>query len=124
MKTLLILLILAAACTFPANAQTSAPDSLMEALQGEDLEFFDPDLFVFPTARRDSIFAAWDSVGYKDMRDAQDAATRVFRWNLSRAENLGSFNRTEGFVGGLALELQPIGRNGPRISGELGRASG
>jgi hypothetical protein len=99
-----------------AQAMQAQPDSvrkgdMLERLQKEDDEFYDPDIVQFDRAFRDSIVATLDSLGLEAFKDS--VGRRRFEWNISYdiASRLWNYNRVEGFIPASGVDFTPWGED-------------
>ncbi|UCE01370.1 MAG: hypothetical protein JSW67_08680 [Candidatus Latescibacterota bacterium] len=107
----LLLALASAAEAMQAVADSVEKGDLLEKLQREDSEFFDPDLLEFDTTFRDSVIAALDSLGLETFK--KQAGQRQFRLGLSYdlATRLWNYNRVEGLVLASGLNWKPWGED-------------
>jgi hypothetical protein len=94
-----------------AAADSVEKGDLLEKLQREDSEFFDPDLLEFDTTYRDSVITALDSLGLDTFK--KQAGQRRFRLGLSYdlAARLWNYNRVEGLVLASGVNWEPWGED-------------
>ncbi len=110
-------------------AQTAPADSvrrgdLLKKLQRDDTSQFESDVTAFDAAFRDSVLAALDSLGIDEFR--KQNRRRPWRLGLSfdLATRLWDYNRSEGFVFGGGMTLEPLGIDGPWLQLQGAYASG
>ena len=110
-------------------AQSAPPDSvrrggLLDRLQREDESHFGSDITGINRVFRDSVVAALDSLGLEQFQ--KQSPKRVWRLGLSfdLATRLWDYNRSEGFVYGGGLLLEPLGDAGPWLQLQGAHATG
>ena len=114
----------AAAQTAPAPADTSETRRFLDELQRLDDAFFDEETQRVDTSLRDSLLTEFETLGFAGYRDAADASQRRFRWDVEPTSPLWNYNRVEGLVPALRLEVQPFGPRSLRLLGDAGWATG
>lgn len=101
----------------PSPPPGASPDTTqagyLERLQEEDREFYSDELWQTSPALRDSAVGELETLGLDRYRDLSDSRRSALTFDLVFADDLIAYNRVEGVVAGLGVDVEH--RRGARL---------